>query len=268
MADLAERTTTLDDQPVFWLEADAPGAPVVYLHGVPTSSEDWRPFLARTGGVAPDLPGFGRSGKRGDLEATLEFYDAWVERFLADRGIDRFSLVVHDFGVVGLLTAQRLADRLERLVIIDTAPLLPGYRWHWIARLWRRRWLGEIAMGLTIKPVLRLLTRNANAGRLPRPMIDDIDRFFDVGTQRTILRLYRSAPEERLAQAGADLGRITCPALVVWGEQDPYVPATFADGFAAALGGGAEVLRLPDAGHWPWLDRPDVVDTVAAFLTP
>jgi pimeloyl-ACP methyl ester carboxylesterase len=27
------------------------------------------------------------------------------------------------------------------------------------------------------------------------------------------------------------------------------------------------VARLPDAGHWPWLDRPDVIDAVAAFFT-
>jgi pimeloyl-ACP methyl ester carboxylesterase len=53
---------------------------------------------------------------------------------------------------------------------------------------------------------------------------------------------------------------------VVWGDRDPYIPASFADAYAAALGGPAEVLHLPDAGHWPWLDRPDVVGTVADFL--
>ena len=38
-------------------------APVLYVHGVPTSSDDWLPFLDRTGGLAPDLLGFGRSAK-------------------------------------------------------------------------------------------------------------------------------------------------------------------------------------------------------------
>jgi pimeloyl-ACP methyl ester carboxylesterase len=97
-------------------------------------------------------------------------------------------------------------------------------------------------------------------------MLDAMARDFDQGTQRAILSLYRSAPPEALAAAGARLGTLTCPALVVWGDRDPYVPARFADLYAAALGGSAEVRHLPDAGHWPWLDRPDVVDAVAGFL--
>jgi pimeloyl-ACP methyl ester carboxylesterase len=52
----------------------------------------------------------------------------------------------------------------------------------------------------------------------------------------------------------------------VWGDRDSYLPSSFADAYAGALGGEADVLHLHDAGHWPWLDRPDVVDRVAAFL--
>jgi pimeloyl-ACP methyl ester carboxylesterase len=89
---------------------------------------------------------------------------------------------------------------------------------------------------------------------------------FDQGTQRAILRLYRTSPEERLAAAGADLDRLGCPALVVWGDRDPFLPSRFADAYAAALGGDAQTDHLADAGHWPWYDRPDVVDRVATFL--
>jgi pimeloyl-ACP methyl ester carboxylesterase len=42
-------------------------APILYLHGVPTHSWDWIPFLERFGGSAPDLPGFGRSAKPADF---------------------------------------------------------------------------------------------------------------------------------------------------------------------------------------------------------
>jgi pimeloyl-ACP methyl ester carboxylesterase len=89
---------------------------------------------------------------------------------------------------------------------------------------------------------------------------------FDQGTQRAILSLYRSSPEEALARAGLDLARIDCPALVVWGDRDPYFAPEFAERYAAALGGEAEVLHLHDAGHWAWHDRPDAVDRIAAFL--
>jgi pimeloyl-ACP methyl ester carboxylesterase len=266
MPEVSEQHGTLDSQPTFWLEAPTTAPPVLYVHGVPTSSEEWRPFLARTGGLAPDLPGFGRAGKRGDLPCTMEFYGAWLERFLDQQGVDRFSLVVHDWGAVGLVTAQRLADRVERVVVINAAPLLPGYRWHPLARGWRTPLLGEVIMGATFKATWRLMLRPAFVGTVPPQLVEDTMRFFDGGTQRSILKLYRASPPSALAAAGANLGALTGPSLVVWGDRDPGIPARFADAYGAALGGQTEVVHLPDAGHWPWHDRPDVVDTVAAFL--
>jgi pimeloyl-ACP methyl ester carboxylesterase len=259
----SEHTATLGDQPVFWRAADAAagdpgGAPVLYLHGVPTSSDLWLPFLERTGGLAPDLPGFGRSGKRGDGDFTIEGYARFVGAFLDLTGTDRVRLVVHDWGAAGLVWAQRHPERVERLVVIDGVPLLPGYRWHPLARAWRTRALGEFAIGLTTRFAMRRL--------MPRDLADTQWPHFDQGTQRAILRLYRTSPEERLAQAGADLHRIGAPALVLHGERDPFVPARFADDYAAALGPGARAERVPGAGHWPWYDRPEVVDRVATFL--
>ncbi len=56
------------------------------------------------------------------------------------------------------------------------------------------------------------------------------------------------------------------PALVLWGQRDPYIPARFGADYAQALG-NAELEEYPDAGHWAWLDRPDIVDRVASFLS-
>jgi pimeloyl-ACP methyl ester carboxylesterase len=253
------RRATIGEQLVAWREAPpASGAPVLYVHGVPTSSSDWEPFLARTGGLAPDLPGFGHSGKRGDGDYTMEGYDVFVERFLAHAGAERVRLVIHDWGAAALLWAQRHPERVERLVVMNAVPLLPGYRWHRVARVWRTPVAGEILVGLSTR---------ATMGRfLPAALRDDVFAHFDQGTQRAILRLYRSSPPERLAHAGARLARLRCPALVLWGDRDRYIAPRFADAYAAALGGPAEVVHVPAAGHWPWLDAPDVVERVAGFL--
>jgi pimeloyl-ACP methyl ester carboxylesterase len=90
----------------------------------------------------------------------------------------------------------------------------------------------------------------------------------DFGTQRAIIKLHRSVKSGTLAAAGAGLHRIEAPALVVWGDADPFIPARFADAYGDALGGVTEVVHLADAGHWPWLDRPDLIERVAAFLAP
>lgn len=249
-------TAQLGDQLVHWeQEGDAP---ILYVHGVPNAGVMWAPFLRRSGGIAVDLPGFGRSGKRGDLDASFTALGRFVGDFADHVGLERVRLCVHDWGAVGLLWAMREPERIERLVVIDAVPFLPGYRWHFIARQWRRRAIGELTMGAMVRPVARRL--------LPRDSADEVLEAFDVGTQRSILRLYRSAPEDELARAGEGLGRITGPALVVWGERDPYIAPRFAQAYADALGGPAEVQIAANAGHWPWADAPEVVTKVTDFL--
>jgi pimeloyl-ACP methyl ester carboxylesterase len=265
---VTEHTEELDGIPVFWRQAGLAGrVPALYLHGVPSSSDDWVAFLARGGGIAPDLPGFGRSGKRGDWDYSIAGYDAFLERFVDQLGLERFALVMHDWGVVGLALAQRMPERIERVVLMNVVPFLPGYRWHWAARMWRRRLVGELFMGSTTKLGLKLLSRASNAtpGPLPDELLSAIWEHFDQGTQRAILRLYRSSPPEVLAAAGARLGDLNAPALVLWGDRDPYIPAHFADDYVARLPAG-ELRHVPDAGHWPWVDRPALVDDVCAFL--
>jgi pimeloyl-ACP methyl ester carboxylesterase len=226
---------------------------------VPDSSDTWVPFLERTGGIAPDLPGFGRSGKRGDFDYSIPGYDRWLERFLDHAGVQRVRMVVHDWGAVGLILAQRRPDRVERLVVIDAVPFLPGYRWHPFARVWRRRLVGELAMGITTRWVTRRL--------LPDEIADAAWSHFDQGTQRAILRLYRSAPEDVLAAAGQSLDRVAAPSLVLWGEEDPYLAPRFADAYAGALP-NARLRRVAGAGHWPWLDVPQLVDEICSFVDP
>ncbi len=271
MPEVRDHEGELDGLPVFWRSAEPAepaGATPLYVHGVPTSSEDWRPFLERTGGIAPDLPGFGRSGKPGYLSYTMEEYDRFLERFLDEQGLERVSLIVHDWGAVGLLLAQRLPKRIERVVIINAVPLLPGYRWHRTARIWRTPGLGELSMGTTNRFTLRLLTRESNVtpGSLPEEWIESTLATFDEGTQRAILRLYRSSPPSKLAAAGRRLGELAGPALVLWGTRDPYIPARFAAEYARALP-DAQLEEYSDAGHWAWLDRPDMIERVAGFLS-
>jgi pimeloyl-ACP methyl ester carboxylesterase len=219
----------------------------------------WTPFLERTGGVAVDLPGFGRSGKRGDLDSSFQALGRFVGDFADHLGLERVRLCMHDWGAVGLLWAMREPARVERLVLLDAVPFLPGYRWHILARQWRRRLAGEVAIGAaTFRPLAKRL--------LPRGMADEVLADFDVGTQRAILRLYRSAPEAELAAAGERLQDLTMPALVVWGERDPYIAPSFAADYAEALGGPAEAQVVSGAGHWPWRDAPEVVTNVTDFL--
>jgi pimeloyl-ACP methyl ester carboxylesterase len=250
-----------------WHEDEA-RTPILYVHGVPNHGAMWQPFVVRTGGIAPDLPGFGESAKPAHFDYSISGYGDWLEAFVDHLGLERFSLVMHDWGGVGLELAQRRPEAIEQLVLIDLVPFLPGYRWHRVARIWRTPIAGELLMGSTSKWGMRRGLRATKA--LPPEHVDAFVEetwpHFDHGTQRAILKLYRSAPPDVLARAGERLGAIEAPALVVWGENDIYLPLRFAHEYADALGGEARVETVPDAVHWVWLDSPDVVDTVAGFL--
>jgi pimeloyl-ACP methyl ester carboxylesterase len=253
---------------VVWLE-DEPRTPILYLHGVPNSGGPmWGPFLERSGGIAPDLPGFGESGKSAGFDYSISGYGDFLEAFVDHLGLDRFALVMHDWGAVGLELAQRRPEAIERLVLIDLVPFLPGYRWHRTARIWRTPVAGELFMGSGTRWATKRWLRMERALRPEHvdEFVDGIWEHFDHGTQRAILKLYRSAPPDVLERAGGRLGEIAAPALVLWGEHDRFLPTHFAHDYASALGSEARVEIVEGAIHWIWLERPDVVDTVAAFL--
>ena len=68
-----------------------------------------------------------------------------------------------------------------------------------------------------------------------------------------------------MAQAGDGLAKLAMPALVIWGERDPWLASSLGEAYRDALQ-NATLERVADAGHWPWLDQPAVIERVARFL--
>jgi pimeloyl-ACP methyl ester carboxylesterase len=266
MPDVERHSDEIDGMPISWLAASSEGTPTVYVHGIPNSGVTWEPFLSLTGGVAPDMPGFGDSIKAVTFPYSIAGYDGHMERFLDWLGLERVNLVVHDWGAAALAFAQRAPERIERLVVINALPLFDGYDWPRVVRVLRTPGLGELAMGCISMRLLRRVLRHANREPLPERELREMYAKLDFGTQRSILKLTRSVKPGTLAAAGARLAQIDAPALIVWGELDPFIPARFATRYAAALGGEPDLELLADAGHWPWIDRPDVVARVAGFV--
>lgn len=187
-----EHTIELASAPVHYRSAPAGAVTPVYLHGVPASSEEWTSQLERTGGVAPDLLGFGRSAKGGHLEYTVPALAAFVQLLIDHLELQRVALVGRQWGaVVALELAARI--RPERIALIDPLPLIAGHRWGRLERALRTPLIGELAMGATTKKALaRFLPETAH--------LDSAWHDFDQGTQRAILRLYRATEPDYLAR--------------------------------------------------------------------
>lgn len=260
------RTPYLEAGPI-----ESPEA-VVFVHGNPGSGEDWRSLMSQVGGfaraLAPDMPGFGQADKPKDFEYTVAGYARHLGAWLAQLGVMRAHLVLHDFGGPwGLAWASTDPGKAASVVLINTG-ILAGYRWHYLARIWRAPVVGEIFHATTTRPAFRLLLKHGNPRGLPRAFLDRMYDDYDRGTRRAILKLYRatSEPGRDALELSRALHPLKLPALVVWGRHDPYLSYLYAARQRETFP-DAQVVVLDDSGHWPFVDNPEAVaETVIPFL--
>jgi pimeloyl-ACP methyl ester carboxylesterase len=136
--------------------------------------------------VAWDHPGFGQADKPAGFDYTVQGY-AHLGRCLDALGITRAHLVLHDFGGPwGLAWAATHPDAFASATLINIG-ILPGYHWHYHARIWRAPVLGELFNATTTRTGFGLLLRHGNPRGLPQPFVDRMYTDLDRGTKRAIL---------------------------------------------------------------------------------
>lgn len=248
---------------------------VVFVHGNPGSADDWGRLVAAAGragrrAVAFDLPDFGETVAPAGFEHSVFGYASFLGEALGELGIERAHLVLHDFGgPIGLVWTAMNPEALAGIVLIDTG-ILPGYRWHRLARIWRTPIVGELLQATATRGAFRsLLNRNEPRG-LPRDFVEKMYDHYDRRTRKAVLALYRATDDP--GAAAAEFSQLMAPrdlpALVVWGEDDAYLPSSYAYSQREAFP-SADVHVLPASGHWPFADAPETVERLlVGFLDP
>lgn len=239
---------------------------VVFIHGNPGSADDWEGMVSAAGAsghraVAFDLPDFGETIAPDGFAHDVPAYATFVDEARKELGIERVHLVIHDFGgPIGLVWAMMSSEALASITLIDTG-LMPGYRWHSLARIWRTPVAGEILQGTATRPLFRFLVNRGEPRGLPREFVERMYDQYDRRTRRAVLKLYRATPDPGgMSENLIGLFRPRdIPALVVWGEGDVYLPSSFAAAQEQAFP-SAEVHVLPASGHWPFADAPETVE--------
>jgi 2-hydroxymuconate-semialdehyde hydrolase len=237
------------------------GPPVLLLHGVPTSSYLWRDLLpvlsAGMRVVAPDLLGFGVSEKPATADLSLVAQAGYVRELAAALGMERFAAVGHGLGGG---VAQRLAldGGVDALVLIDSYAF---DQWP-SAGAWEMRDVAPDEIATLVREWLEdtLVKRALTPLELEsyvQPWLED-----PVALSRAI-----SALDGRgLEDAESRLGTLDGPTFIIWGEDDPYLPAALAERLGDCLP-GSMVALLPGCGHLVTEDAPDtVMGLVSQFL--
>jgi pimeloyl-ACP methyl ester carboxylesterase len=249
---------TVDGLRIHYLERAGTGTPVVLLHGLPGTAEDWNevtPLLAGHRTIAIDRPGFGySSGGYVKFARQIEIIDALLHRLHVSHPI----LVGHSYGgTMALAFAERYPSELRALVLVDAAA--GGTH---VASFDRAQ---AHAVKFLQLPVIRQIS-NATFGQLldtvsvdmtdgkafhPQPVAAaHRHRVLAINMQSGNLKAY--AGEELEANGVFDridtrLGSIHLPAVVIQGEQDKLVEPKYGRKIAAALPDSR--LEMVHGGH-------------------
>jgi haloalkane dehalogenase len=252
------------------------GPPVVFVHGEPTWSFLWRKVIppVREAGfrcLAPDHAGFGRS----DKPTSLSFYSydrhvALAATLLDDLDVRGATIVVHDWGgPIGLRLAVEHADRIERLVILDTG-LFTGHQrmtdaWSAFRDFVERT--EDLPVGMLVRRGCRSDPGDEVAAAYDAPYPTVASK---AGARAFPLMIPR-APDAPGAAAGQRvleaLRTDRRPTLMLWADSDAVLPPRVGERFAEAIGRPAP-RAIADAGHFLQEDQgPLIGELIAGWLS-
>jgi len=254
------------------------GAPIVFLHGNPTSALLYRHLLHALSPeyrcVAPDLLGFGRSEAPTDASYRPPVHATRIEALLRHLDLPPVTLVLHDWGgPIGLAYALRHPAAVRRLVLLNT--------WAW---------------PLTHRPLLWAFSRLVDTGP-GRLAIEQLNAFPTVLMPATTgpsspfhpdwIRRYAAALDTRerrracwafaralrtetpwLRALWTHRHRLqNCPMLLCWGMADPAFGTDPCLRRWMDFAPHAVVHRFPEIGHYvPEELGPALVPPILNFL--
>ena len=241
------------------------GSPVVLIHGIGSSLEDWdlnfAPLAEHHCVWALDLVGNGRSDKPA-APYTLAYFSGFVRDFLQAQGLDRISLVGNSLGgTVTLDFAIRYPEQVDRLVLVDPAGLARD-----VTLLFRLCTVPVLGKQLT-KPSLK------GSEQLQRSFVFDqalvtpelVQLKYELscqpGMQDAMLATLRANANLRgvkptvVSDLADNLSRITAPTLVIWGREDHTIPVAQAEVARKGIP-NVEVHIFDKCAHAPMIENP------------
>jgi pimeloyl-ACP methyl ester carboxylesterase len=246
------------------------GQPVILIHGFGGSMWQWehqqQPLSAEFRLITPDLIGSGLSTKP-EIEYRPEQMLDYFIGFMDALRIRQVALVGNSMGA-GLAIGMALTypDRVSQLVLIDGLPANVRERLtspsiqraldtaapSWLASF--GNWLfGGVMIESVLKEIVHdpaLLTpaviERSNRNRRRPGVIPPLM------TVRDTLPLWESGFAKRI-------GEIRHPTLILWGEEDQVFPLSAGEDLQRTIKGSA-LVRIPNAGHIPQWERPDLAN--------
>ena len=267
-----ERLVSVGRGQMAYLMGSKKGPTILLLHGFAADKEHWLPMIPHLEAagyqvVAPDLPGFGANFR--DVQGH---YDAaalgrQVRTFAKAADLGMFHLVGHSIGgIVAASYAYAFPVEVASLTLVEPLGLsMPGESELDKALAKNRNpfliaspagYDGLVGFATATAPAMhpKLKKKRADTLASDRGFYDDVWGKLLRGDRGKLLDLVM--PELKV------------PSLWVFGAKSRVVhPQTPKMVEKRMDGKGAQVVVLPDCGHWPPLEKPkDLADAMVAFF--
>jgi pimeloyl-ACP methyl ester carboxylesterase len=225
------------------------GTPLLLLHGG-GGPQHHLPFFQKLTEhfdvIAPIHPGFAGSAIPAHFDGMEDL--VYLHLDLMD-ALDLRDVMVVGMSMGGWAAAEmavRNTSRMAKLILVDAVGIKTGDR--------ESRDIADM-FGLPQDEITRLLFHDpANA--------PDLATFTDaqlteMAASRIALAMYTWEPYMHNPKLRYRLHRIQVPTLLIWGERDGLVPVAYAEAYRALIP-GAELVVIPQAGHAPQVEQPDL----------
>lgn len=255
----------------------SPAGSILLLHGFPTSSWDWHKIWPQLSAqyqlIAPDFLGFGLSDKpKGHLYRIADQADL-CESILADHNMTRCHVLSHDYGdtvAQELLARQKdrnLSFEIDRVVMLNGGILPNAHRPRPIQTLLAGP-LGPMLNHLLTKK--RFKTSFSQVfGPNTQPVDAELNMMWDFITLKNghkishALLHYLAERKKHAARWVPTVLSPNTPMLQINGSLDPVSGAYMMQEYRAQ-GGSADIIELPNVGHYPQLEAAE--QTASAIL--
>ncbi len=254
-----------------FFHAEGNGAPLLLMHGFPTSSLDWikiwDSLKQKYRCVAPDFIGYGFSDKPINYNYSIKDNADLVESMLTSMEIHQYHLLAHDVGdSVAQELLARQNDRHEKTIL--SCCLLNG-------GLFPETHRPTATQRLLLSPFGFFFSKMGSFKRflaafsilfpdMSRPTEEEMKTIYDLilynGGNKITRRLIKYIAERKLNRerwVGA-LQEATCPMLLIDGVADPVSGQHMVERFRELVPHSG-VVEIKNCGHYPQLEYPEKV---------
>jgi pimeloyl-ACP methyl ester carboxylesterase len=244
------------------------GAPLLLIHGVPTASWVWHgvwPALTSFYRViAPDLIGFGLSGKPKQFPYTVMSQADLCQELLAHCGIDECHILAENYGdtIAQELLARDAGETIASVCLLNGGIFPEAHRTLLMQKLIATRVGRPFAFLVMRRPFQRALSRLF--GPETKPSADTLDALWSLlrhNRGRAVMPQMMGYRADRREHRDRWVGALTgsaVPLRFIFGTQDPVCGREMAELWRARVPGG-DVVELPGIGHFPALEAPAAV---------